>query len=206
MTETPPHDTTEDQAAGGPRSDLPVSLLDGYRAEMQRRLTGGALSERKARVRAFWIAFSLLAAVTVWRLVVYAIDLTAYVRLSLAGTTTQATVLRKQTEGGPSVEDPDRFIVTYGFWAGTSGYVRRDEVSGATFDALVVEGTTKVVYLPRQPAQARIARELVFPWRLDAIALLVVCDLLATVGRRALLGQVRPRPQADPDHPLQTDA
>ncbi|MBN1640686.1 MAG: hypothetical protein JXA09_05580 [Anaerolineae bacterium] len=193
-----------DETPPGPRSELPPTLLDGYRAEMERRQTGRALGEDRARARAFWVAFSLLAAVTVWRLVVYAVDLTAYLRLSIAGTSTQATVLRKQTEGA-SVEDPDRFIVTYGFWAAGSGYIRRDDVSSATFDALGIEGTTQVVYLPTQPEQARLARELVFPWRPDAVALLLVCGLLATVGRRAILGRGRTGPPVEADRLAQAD-
>jgi hypothetical protein len=178
MTEHQAADAQDGRVEGEPQSSLPPSVLAGYRAEMQRRWSvDDVLRERRARRTAFWVALSLVAALTAWRLVVYALDLTTYLQLSIAGTTTEATVLRKQTEG-KSVEDPDRFIITYGFWADGSGYIQREEVGGDTFDALGVEGSVEVVYLRRQPQRARIARELSFPWRWDAIALTVICVVL----------------------------
>ena len=189
----------DDGNEDGPQSVLPRSLLADYQAEMQRRLSVEAvLRERQARRIAFWVVFALLAGLTVWRLVIAAVDLTAYLRLSIAGTTTEATVLRKRTEGG-SVEDPDRFIITYGFWAGSSAYIQREEVSGDTFDALGVEGTVDVIYLWRQPQLSRIAREHAFPWRLDAIALTVVCVALFLAGRAVLRERPEPASSAPAD-------
>jgi hypothetical protein len=79
--------------------------------------------------------------------------------------------------------------VSYGFWVDGDGYIRRQEVSDATFDALAVDGTVDVRYLAAQPQVARIAREVTFPWRVGAIALTALCGVMAVARRWILPGR-----------------
>jgi hypothetical protein len=184
MDETPPQnqqDSTDEGAVR--RSILRPSVLAGYKIELERRWSrrqweqrsGDGASLVRAIAYSFLVVSAILAVFSAWRLIAYAAELYTYTRFAISGVHTQATVLRKRSEAGTSVLNPDRYIITYGFWSGDTGTIVREDVSRPTFDVLVVDETIAIVYLANNPRISRIERELAFPRPIGLVIILGTC-------------------------------
>lgn len=132
-----------------------------------------------------WGITIVLAAILVWRLLVYTIPAAKVGAFAFWGKRAQGTVLKKKTDR--TSLGSSKYVITYGYWVQDTGIIGRVNVPEDVFTPLVVDDEVTVIYLPSKPEWSILRDTMSLRWPVDVL-ILGGAFTLACIGLGRLRG------------------